>query len=144
MVTLPSGTATLLVRTGFQDDEAWREVVAAATGTTEHTPEATLVPVDDPQFVGCTDEQLLAAAQENHLAGASVLFVADSETMESPEKPVLVLNMDSPPGVRESFRCVPTELSVVENDLNIGNLDWDDFAESALEQGGVYHGLWAS
>src|SRR3954466_16196556 len=124
MVRLPSGTATFLVRTQFHDDQTWRDVVEAVTITTEHAPGTALVPVDDPQFVGCTDEQLLAAAQETHLAGASVLFVADSETMESPEKPVLVLNMDSPPGVRESFRCVPTELSVVENDLNIGNLDW--------------------
>src|SRR4051794_38237125 len=144
MVRLPSSTATLLVRTGFQDEQAWREVVAAATVSTEYTLPAVLLPVDDPQFVGCTDEQLLAAAAENDLAGSAVLFVADTETMASPDNAVLVLIMDSPPGVRESFRCVPGELSAVENDLNIGNLDWDDFAESAVEQGGIYHGLWAS
>src|SRR4051812_37124018 len=144
MVRLPSGTATFLVRTQFHDDQTWRDVVEAVTITTEHAPGTALVPVDDPQFVGCTDEQLLAAAEENHRAGSPVLFVADTETMELPDNPVLVLNMDSPPGMHESFRCVPGELSVVENDLNLGKLDWEDFAEAALEQGGVYHGLWAS
>src|SRR4051794_3247440 len=143
MDALPSGTATLLVRTEFQDDEVWQEVVAAATGAGESPPDAVaLLPVDDPQFVGCTNEQLLSAAAENHRAGSTVLFVADTQTMELPDMPVLVLNMESLPGGRTWFRCVPAELSMVENDLSIGQLDWEDFAESAAENGGVYQGAW--
>ena len=144
MVLLPSGTATLLVRTEFQHDEAWHQVVAAATGSGANAPESGVLPVDDPQFVGCTDEQLLRAATENHLAGSTVLFVADTKTMKLPDRPVLVLNMESLPGVHESFRCLPVELRLVENDLTIGNLDWEDFADSAAEQGGVYQGPWPS
>lgn len=41
---------------------------------------------------------------------------------------------------RASFRCVPDELWGVENNLNIANMNWEEFADKADEDG-VFHGF---
>jgi hypothetical protein len=71
--------------------------------------------------------------------GASVLFVADSTTFSSADHPILVVNLpdsdEKPP-----FRCIPSELWGVDNNLNIANMVWDDFA-SAVDASGVFRGF---
>jgi hypothetical protein len=59
---------------------------------------------------------------------AAVLFIADSTTLTSPEHPALVVDLLTG---RPPFGCVPTQLWSVENNLNIANMDWEDFAGSA-------------
>jgi hypothetical protein len=41
---------------------------------------------------------------------------------------------------RRPFRCIPAELWAVENNLNIANMDWEDFADE-VDASGVYRGL---
>jgi hypothetical protein len=83
-------------------------------------------------------------------AGPVVLFIADSVTFGSPARPVLVVDLlDKCLSVAEfphiagrvPFRCIPAALWEVENNLNLANLDWEDFASQAVTEGGVYRGL---
>jgi hypothetical protein len=41
---------------------------------------------------------------------------------------------------RAPFRCIPSELWGVDNNLNISNMDWEDFSGAAGEDG-VFRGF---
>lgn len=149
MSTLPEWCA-LLVRTDFTDDAAWDQVRQEATR--EYGPDefcADVEPVSDPQWAGAAWEAVKAAAPVDDESGPSVLFIADSITFASPEHPVLVVDLQDKflsvaefPEIagRTPFRCLPSALWEVENNLSIANLDWEDFAGN-LDDGEVYRGL---
>jgi hypothetical protein len=141
---------SLLVRTDFTDDAAWDQLRDEATR--EYGPDefcANVEPVSDPQWAGAAWEAVKAAAPVDDESGPCVLFIADSITFASPAHPVLVVDLDDKflsvaefPEIadRTPFRCIPSALWGVENNLSIANLDWEDFAGN-LDDGGVYRGL---
>jgi hypothetical protein len=149
MPTLPD-IGTLVVRTDFTDDHAWDQVRDEATR--EYGPDgfrAYVEPVSDPAWVGATWEEVKAAAPAGGNYGPSVLFIADSITFTSPEHPILVvdlqdkfLSVEEFPEIagRRPFRCIPSALLDVESNLNLANMDWEDFAGSAGDDG-VYRGF---
>jgi hypothetical protein len=61
--------------------------------------------------------------------------IAGSKALTSPDHPVLVL--DPLDDGRRPFRCIPPGLWGAENNLNIANMDWVDFAD-AVDEGGVF------
>jgi hypothetical protein len=148
MPTLP-GRGTLLVRTDFADDDAWDRVRDEATRA--YGPDrfrAYVHPVSDPQWASATWESVKAAAPVDD-DGPSVLLIADSITFASPEHPILVVNLDDKilsvaefPEIadRTPFRCIPSELWGVENNLNISNMDWEEFA-SEVGDDGIFRGF---
>ncbi|MFJ2756135.1 DUF6924 domain-containing protein [Nocardioides sp. NPDC087217] len=135
MVTLPSARESLLVRVEFSDDDAWQQAMAAATATYDDGFCAYLHPVDDPSNQGASWEELVQAAPESS-HGPAVMFVVDHEAL-GPEHPVLVVDLtkDRPP-----FRCVAAELWGIDNNLNISNMDWEEFA-LATDTHGVFRGF---
>lgn len=149
MASLPDW-CSLLVRTDFTDDAAWDQVREEATR--EYGPDefcANVEPVSDPQWAGAAWEAVKTAAPVDDEAGPSVLFIADSITFASPAHPVLVVDLTDRflsvtefPKIanRTPFRCLPSALWDVENNLSIANLDWEDYAGS-LADGEVYRGL---
>ncbi len=78
------------------------------------------------------------AAVPANAHGASVLFIADSTALTSPDHPVLVVDLLD--DGRRPIRCIPPELWAVENNLNIANMAWEDFADE-VDGSGVYRGL---
>jgi hypothetical protein len=69
--------------------------------------------------------------------GAVVLFVADQSTM-TPEHPILVVDLLDDNG-GPPLRCIPEELWAVQNNLNIANMSWGEFANE-LDEDGIYQG----
>ncbi len=137
MPDLPRLNCSLLVRTDFTSDDAWQEVRDQALRENEEGFRAYLEPVSDPAFDGVTWEAVKAAVPAN-AHGASVLFIADSTALTSPDHPVLVVDLLD--DGRRPFRCIPPELWAVENNLNIANMAWEDFADE-VDGSGVYRGL---
>ena len=137
MPELPRLNCSLLVRTDFTSDDAWRELCDQSLRENEEGFRAYLEPVSDPAFDGVSWEAVKAAAPAND-HGAAVLFIADSTALIWPDHPVLV--MDLLDDGRRPFRCVPPELRGVENNLNIANMDWADFAD-AVDDSGVFRGF---
>src|ERR1700722_11739939 len=137
MPTLPHA-GPLLVRTDFTDDDAWDQVRDQAQR--EYGADgfsADVEPVSDPGWGEATWEAVKAAAPGTGEAGPSVLFIADSITFASSEHPILVVDLTDKflsvaefPELadRTPFRCIPSALWSVENNLTIANLDWEDFA----------------
>lgn len=148
MPTLPERNSSLLVRTDFTSDSTWQQVADEATRENDDGFRAYAEPVSDPAFDRASWETVKAAVPAN-THGASVLFVADSTTLSSPDHPILVVDLSDTflsvaefPEIagRTPFRCIPSELWSVDNNLNIANMDWKDFAGAAGEDG-VFHGF---
>lgn len=134
MALLPDLGVSLLVRTDFRSDAAWAQVCEEAARPSEDGFEANFSPVSDPDFDGA-DWPVVKAAVPSNDHGAMVVFIADSTTLSDPDHPILVVDLMDWEGEHlEPFRCIPAELWAVENNLNLANMDWADFARAADEQ----------
>lgn len=129
--------SSLLVRTDF-DDGAWRAAADAALRENHDGFRASAEPVSDPDFDGA-DWQTVRAAVPANDRGASVLFIADRTALTSAGHPVLVVDL-LPDSQRQPFRCIAAELWNVDNNLNLANMDWEDFARAA-DPDGIFRGF---
>jgi hypothetical protein len=66
------------------------------------------------------------------------VFLVDGRTINDPEHPIVVVDLYEDPG--RSFRVIPSEMWVVENNLSLANMDFQEFAESA-DRDGVFRGF---
>lgn len=136
MPTLPDSGCSLLVRTDFTNDVTWHKVSHDAQRENEDGFHAYVQPVNDRAFDGATWRTVKAAVPAND-RGAMVLFIADSTALTAPDHPILVVD---PLGTEQPFRCVPSSLWSVENNLNIANMDWYEFA-CEVDTSGVFRGF---
>lgn len=136
MATLPRSDRTLLLRTDFSDEAAWAALCAAAQSPSEEGFQARLDCVSDPTCNRLTVEQLVALAPKG--SGPSFVFVADHIALTDAEQPVLVVDLHHEPG--HSFQVIPREPWGVENNLSIGNMDYNTFVENP-DADGVFRGF---
>jgi hypothetical protein len=129
---LPRGVESLLVRTHFGDDAAWAAVKDAATAENDDGFCADVRVVDDPAYDG-VDWLPLRGAARIATQDAAVLFVADADA-HSGHFPIVVVDLAED---RQPFRCAASQLWAVDNNLNLANMDWEDFADY-LDSDGVY------
>lgn len=135
MSTLPDSEETLVLRTDFSSPEKW-EVVRTAIGTpTEDGFTANVEFRDDPAYRDLTSEQILALVPEDYLH--PILIVADTTAISSAETPLLVIDMWEERG--REIRIVAAELWGIENNLSIGNMDFDEWAD-AVDEDGTFRG----
>jgi hypothetical protein len=124
-----------IVRTSFNDDDAWVRLRRAV-----HTRGEFVAPVhfvDDRVFDGLDVPTLIAMASGG-TEMPTFLLLADAAAMSSDEHPMLVVDLVDEPG--RSFRIVASEVWGVTCNLPIGNMDWEDFAEAA-DPDGVFRGF---
>ncbi|MCU1414199.1 MAG: hypothetical protein JWN80_1539 [Microbacteriaceae bacterium] len=136
MTGLPIVDDSLLVRTTFSDDAAWAALVAAVARETAEGFRAYVNVVDDRDF-DATEWKVLRTQVLANRPHALVLFVADAVAMSTLDFPILVVDVAED---YEPFRCTARELWSVDNNLNIGNMDWADFSRS-VELDGVFRGF---
>lgn len=137
MTALPS--ASVLVRAWFGDDSAWESLVAEVQTPSDEDFLATVVLVNDPAFEGLSAEAL----RRQQPGGAIVSFIADETTFATAAHPILavwVLPGDDGRPDRQPFRVVPAALWSVENNINLGNMDWEEFA-GAVDKAGIFRGF---
>ncbi|MGF0311782.1 DUF6924 domain-containing protein [Rhodococcus sp. IEGM1428] len=134
---------SLLIRTDFSDDSAWREIALAAMAPVDQGNdmefEAVLTCIDNNDHDGWSVEQLLQALGDSP---PYYVFVVDTDTVQNPEHPIAVVDTgaDDPERHGKTFRTVPSEMWSIENNLSIANMDFDDFADSA-DKDGVFRGF---
>ncbi|MDO5066257.1 MAG: hypothetical protein Q4D96_03135 [Propionibacteriaceae bacterium] len=132
---LPRSDAPLLVRTWFNDTAAWEDTRTACLIPTEEGFVADLEVLDHP---GLREAPWQLLRQQGAHHGHPVLFIADHRTQLEPGHPVLVVSLhpdDQPP----TFRCPAAELWSVENNLTLGNMDWEEFTGHTVD--GVLRGF---
>ena len=125
MLPKPDDLHSLLIRTDFRNDATWKAVQAAVQAASVEGFRANLNIIDDRRFDQLTIPQLLALVPKD--PESTFLFLADSVTLESPEHPVLVVDLWEQPG--RTFRVIPRQMWAVQNNLVIANASWEDFAD---------------
>ncbi|MFI7000514.1 DUF6924 domain-containing protein [Nocardia sp. NPDC050175] len=133
MKSLPQSDETLLIRTDFSDHEGWEALRTAVTTPNEDDFLANLHLVDDPAYRDVSAEQLAVL-----LAPHSLLIVADKLAITSPEQPLLGIYR-SEEGT-EQLRVIAEELWSIENNISLANMDWDEFA-GAADDDGIFRGF---
>jgi len=132
--SLPKSANSLLVRSARRGSTEWKLLLAAVGSENDDGFRAYVDAVDSRRWYG-EDVRVLRAAMPP--TDASVLFVADDIAVATPDFPILVVDLRDG---RPPFRCIAAELWAVDNNLNVSNMDWEDFAD-AVDQKGVYRGL---
>jgi hypothetical protein len=137
MKPLPQTEAALVLRTDFSDDAAWKKICALIEKPVGiFRFRAYVAFLDDPQYAGIDQEQLLALLPPNH--DYTYIIVADRLAMTHPEHPLLVVDLYEDSG--QSFRTLPRQVQSIENNLSIANMDFDDFAR-AVDEDGIFRGF---
>lgn len=133
-------SASVLVRAWFGDDSAWESLVVEVRTPSDEGFLANVAVVNDLAFEGLSAEAL----RTRQAGGAIVSFVADETTFVSAEHPILAVwvlpRRDDDRRDLRPFRVVPAALWSVENNINLGNMDWADFTGSAAGDG-VFRGF---
>ena len=133
MKRIPQTNDSLVLRTHFSNEAVWKglcEAIVAPMGEFRAYVEF----VSDAEYEAAPIDALLKLVPPNR----SFMFVVDRLAIESPEHPVLVVDLIGEPG--RSFRVVPQEMWSVENNLSLANMDFEEFAD-AVDDDGVFRGF---
>ncbi|GHA70984.1 MULTISPECIES: DUF6924 domain-containing protein [Streptomyces] len=140
--SLPLTDDTPLIRTDFSDNAAWQALHTAIMTPNEDGFLAHLHIVDNPAYRDVTTEQVVSLAP----AGADLMIVADQTALTSPEMPLLAVlrneadSDDEAKQDHEELRVIAKELWSIENNISIGNMDWEEFVD-ACDGDGVFRGF---
>jgi len=135
MKKIPKTENSLALRTDFSDDRAW-ETVCAAIDEPVGEFKAYVDFVSDPEYAGLEAEELPAMPSDDpHRRFA---FIVDHMALSHPEHPILVVDLKDEPG--RAFRVIVSEMWGVENNLSIGNMDFEEFAD-AVDRDGIFRGF---
>ena len=134
MLPSPDDLHSLVIRTDFSDESLWQVAYRDLTTQTGMF-KANLQFVEDRRYENLTVAELLALAEGSD---QTFVFLADRETLTHPEHPLMVVDLFEDNAGR-TFRVSPPALWAVQNNLVIGNCDWEDFSES-LDPDGIFRG----
>lgn len=137
MKPIPDTENPIVLRSDFTDDQAWTRLCALIASPIG--PDGFLAHVDfvdDPSFAVVTPEALRASIPGDHRR--NFIVIADRSTFAEPEQPLLVMDLLDEPG--RTFRALPTRIGAIENNLSLGNMGFEDFAD-AVEEDGIFRGF---
>ena len=155
-------TITPLLRTDATDDAAWERVVAAVNAELDVGDEGleseegdagylpNIEPVEARDLEGATPESVAAAwHRRNH----GYVLIADERTMREAaagaDPTVVYVDLASTDDDEvelgwvygRSFRAPASEVAGIEANLSIANMDFEDFADQADLDDGVFRGF---
>jgi uncharacterized protein DUF6924 len=92
--------------------------------------------VDDPDYRDLDTTQIrdLFGPGSNQ----SFVIVVDRTAIGHPEHAVLVLDLFDPSS--QTFRALPSAVQAIENNLSLSNMDFEEFA-GAADEDGVFRGF---
>lgn len=137
MKAIPDTENPIVLRTDFTDDQAWSRLcglISSPIGRDGFS--ANVAFVNDRSFADATPEALRFSIPANH--PHSFIVIADRSTFAAPEQPLLVMDLLNEPG--RTFRALPTRIGAIENNLSLGNMGFEEFAEDA-DGDGIFRGF---
>jgi hypothetical protein len=132
---IPPTEDSLVLRTDFSDESAWKSLCAAIQEPVGDF-RAYVDFVSDTEFDGLAGNELLSALLQD--SNRSFAFIVDSVAISDPSHPILVMDLFDTHG--RTFRVVPSEMQSVQNNLSIANMDFEEFA-AAVDADGVFRGF---
>ncbi|MFJ3895484.1 DUF6924 domain-containing protein [Streptomyces sp. NPDC090083] len=137
--------AAVIIRTDFSDEAAWRQVAEELEESApDDDPAESYDVVDAPELADADTDTILAAvaAHEELWEQLSVVFVADSKTMRFETRTLLTVTTMTREIMGEQgyeamtefgreFRTVPSGLHSIHANLELANMDFEDFSAKA-------------
>ena len=138
MRMLPESEDMLVLRTDFSDDATWeaiRDEVSMPVGVLGF--QANVRFMDDREYDGVPSSEVpgLFRAGSNH----AYVIIADQVTMTHADHALLILDLLEEVAGGQ-FRAIPSAIQSIENNLSLGNMDFEDFA-TAVNRDGVFRGF---
>jgi hypothetical protein len=135
---LPQTADTLVLRTDFSDDGTWEMVCEQIRRSQCEGFVERYTCVSDPAWADFGEDRMLDFEAPPHF-----YLVVDRVTIHHEEHPVLAVDLNpysETPRDKRTFRLVPSQATSFACNLNIANMDFDDFAESA-DADGIFRGF---
>ena len=132
---LPTLEKSLVVRTSFDDPDAWEGVLASLSRRRGMFPPH-FAYVDDPANAGLTAEEVVALSdpeEDFHV------YLADEATLAGEEMPLLLVALYAEESGR-TVRVAADAFWEVDSNLSIANIGMDDL-ENDLPADGIYRGV---
>ncbi|MEW1642242.1 hypothetical protein [Streptomyces sp. NPDC091219] len=137
--------AAVIIRTDFSDEAAWRQVAEELEESApDDDPAESYDVVDAPELADADTDTILAAVavHEELWEQLSVVFVADSKTMRFKTRTLLTVTTMTREIMGEQgyeamtefgreFRTVPSGLHSIHANLELANMDFEDFSAKA-------------
>jgi hypothetical protein len=139
MKQLPKATNPLVIRTDFENQQAWETICKLIRAPVQEDGDAFYAYVDfleDTDFRNLSPEDLLARESTDYTH--SFLFVVDGTAISRPDFPILVIDLYEDRG--RSFRAVPSKIQSIENNLSLANMDFAEFADE-VGADGIFRGF---
>ncbi|MEU3188194.1 hypothetical protein ABZ707_28960 [Streptomyces sp. NPDC006923] len=141
--------SAVVIRTDFTDEASWRETTAELERSSHYDddPAESYDVIDAPELDGADTNAILAAisAHEELWEQLSVVFIADSATMRADHHALLVVTTMTREDFEEEedyeamvefgreFRTVPSGVHSIHANLELANMDFEEFSASAHE-----------
>ena len=139
MKQLAKTTHPLVIRTDFENEQAWKavcELIRAPVRDGEDEFYAYVEFLEESDYRNLTKEELLAIVPRGY--NYSFFFVVDRAAIANPDFAILVVDLHEPLG--RCFRAIPSEIQGIENNLSLANMDFEEFAE-AVNKDGIFRGF---
>jgi hypothetical protein len=136
---IPQTPDPVVVRTDFENQQAWDaicEVIRAPVHEGNETFHSYVEFIESAEYRDLSVEELLQTLPPDY--EHNLLFVVDGTCVSKPDFPILVVDLCKSRG--RSFRAVPTQIQSIENNLSIANMDFEEFAEAA-DENGIFRGF---
>lgn len=139
MPDLPLTHAPPVIRADFTNDEVWDQIKRDVERPTADGFQAWAAFSEDRELDGLGEAALVARMPHDFPHGYQhpVVFVADGVTIANVERPLLVISTDEQ---ATWFRCLPSTVQAIQNNLSLANMDFVDFAD-AVDADGVFRGF---
>ena len=133
MKRIPETPNALVLRTDFSNDEAWEDL-RGVLGQLQHGLfSASCSFLSDRDFEALKEDAIPALIQPD--SRHTFLFLADGRTFGHREMPLLAVDLFDEG--RATFRVAAHSFGCVENNLSLGNSDFEDFIAS-LDGDGIF------
>lgn len=133
---IPDSKDPLIVRTYFDNNKEWKSISEKLTKSYEMGFRAYVDFLDDKKYHNCSSDEIVKLCKSKYKH--TFIFVADSLTFSNSENSVLCIDLYDQPG--KSFRVIPSQLSGIENNLSIANMDFYEFYDNC-DSDGVFRGF---
>jgi hypothetical protein len=137
--TLPRTAHTLVLRTDFRDDAAWRSICDKICRSSCEGFVERYTCVSDLHWADVPQEALLQCEPP-----PSFYLVVDRIAIEHAQHPVLAVDLSKARAAEldapRTFRLIPAEASGFACNLNIANMDFWDFTQS-VDPDGIFRGF---
>lgn len=140
--------SAVIIRTDFTDEAAWRRVTAQLESSSHHHRDLRkhYVVIDSPELAHADTDTILTAlsTRKDLNSRISVVFVADSATMRAAHHALLAIRTltrkdlgddthEVVVGFGREFRTVPGAVNEIHANLQLANMNFEDFSSVARE-----------